>query len=254
MFSIVLEAIEDVEKEVAISNLVTMLGIKSSTASQLIKNSPLKVYNDLAANDAKIMVEALNLTTLVVWRVVLSSQSELPKVNWNKEPMILNKTIAQIKEKIDPEKTGVSMIEMEAQFQVKPNLLETRSATFSDVSMTVLQGLGEGLNSAIETKDTISDTNSSISEDDIPNVHKELALKPGFYNLFLPALKSKNSKKVVEQLCTDILEWDSKMVKTALQKPIVCVAKDVDHIEGSQIIEKFEEQGILLNKKLITKM
>jgi hypothetical protein len=255
MFSVILESLDNINTKAGVENLIKVLGIKRGTASQLISNLPLKVYNNLSSSDAKVMVEALNTTTLVIWRVVVTNQSDLPKVNWNKEPLILGKSIADIKMKNNPKLTGVAMLELESEFHVKNDSSGT-SASFSDVSQTVLRGLGEGLDAAIQTKDTISETNttSQTYQDDLENNENRILLKPGFYNLFLPALKSKNSKKIVEELCREILEWDTKSIKNALLKPIVCVAKDVDHVEGSQIIDEFEKHGILLNKKLVTKI
>ncbi len=256
MFSVVLESLDNINAKAGVENLIKVLGIKRGTASQLISNLPLKVYNELQAADAKTMVEALNITTVLIWRVVMTNQSDLPKVNWHKEPMILGKSITDIKKKNNPNLTGVAMLELDSEFQIKNDPMETGSGSFADVSQTVMRGLGEGLDAAIQTKDTISETNTTLQrfQDDLENHENKITLKPGFYNLFLPALKSKNSKKIVEELCREILEWDTKTIKNALLKPIVCVAKDVDHVEGSQIIEEFEKHGILLNKKLITKI
>jgi hypothetical protein len=263
MYSIVLSGTDKVDSSLAINNLVDTLGIKKSTAEQLVNKAPLKVYNDLTTDDAILLVEALNITTISIWRVVVSEQSNLPKVNWNKPPLILNRTLEEMKAKLDPEITGVINLapnksKSKRAQQTDTSTGDTLDGVFSDVSETVLIGLSEGLDAAIATKDTFTDTSSlpgqTSDSEDLPNKESEIKLSPGFYNLFLPALKSKNTKKMVESLCADILEWDSKSIKNALSKPIVCVAKEVDHVEGSLIISEFEKNGILLNKKLVSKI
>lgn len=254
MYSVILEEPKNIDLQAATLNLIKVLEIKTKTAKQLISNAPLKVYNQLSPEDAKIMVESLNITTLLHWRVDRSTECGYSKVNWNKTPMIYGKSIEDLKKKNNPEKTGVAFLPGLSNTSNEKSL-SSESATF-DESLSLMEGLSAGLDEAISTKTDSNLAESSALMTDasnIPGVDQSITLQPGFYNLLLPALKSKNSKKVAEDLIISVLELDPKEVKEMMTKPIVTIAKDVDHIEGSEIMKQFEASGILLNVKLLKK-
>jgi hypothetical protein len=100
----------------AIKSLVDRLGIKEKTATQIINNIPLKIYQDLSPHEGRILVEALNLSTLIHWKMVRTEDAKIPAVNWNKKPSINGMPLEELISKNDPIKTGVS--------QFFPNLVQ----------------------------------------------------------------------------------------------------------------------------------
>ena len=124
---------------------------------------------------------------------------------------------------------------------------------------SVIRHLNEDLEQAyrdkvIDKKEQSDDDSLPAFDTDSQNVpvinNTESILEPGFYNVFLPLLKSKQQKAIAEKLCENILKWDAKEIKEHLSKPIVCIAREVDDIHASRLIESFQKGGFTLNAKL----
>lgn len=79
-------------------------------------------------------------------------------------------------------------------------------------------------------------------------------LSPGLYQLFLPPLRQKKQKTLASDLCTELLGWSESETKDALKKRFVCVAKDIDHVDGSKMLDVFEERGLKLTSKKIASL
>lgn len=74
-------------------------------------------------------------------------------------------------------------------------------------------------------------------------------LEPGLYQLFLPSLKSKVQKTLALDLCQELLGWSEKETIEALKRKVVCVARNIDHADGSLMMDAFENKGLNLNSK-----
>lgn len=249
--------------ELVAKNLTTVLGVKTATAKSILNNLPLKVYHDLDPYTARIIVEALNITTLIDWEMQAMESCKYPKVHWNKIPQINGMRIEAIMQKNDPIKTGVA--EFFPGFMA-PSEEDSADGTASesnilDAAESFVTHLSEDLEAVYQKKSQKTPQKSDdslpafMTDDQMaPGLTNGNILKPGFYNLYLPALKSSSSRKLAEEICETLLSWDSKTIKEAFARPIICVAKNVDHLDGDQLISDFEKHGVQLNSKLISKI
>lgn len=249
-----------------VSDLVEVLGVKAKTAEQILKNIPLKVYNKLDSGSARILVEALNVMTKLDW-VMVPSEDDTPAVNWNKPPKLKGMTLEDLVKKNHPKKTGVAKFFPELAPEIaagqdsmsKVMSTEAPDQTILKTADSVIRHLNEDLEAAFKNK-VVDKRNNKPDEDslpafdtdsqNIPGVNQHAKLEAGFYNLFLPLLKGKNQKQLAEKLCHDILKWGPKEIKENLAKPIVCIAREVDDIDASRLVESFQKGGLAVNAKL----
>lgn len=249
-----------------VNDLVEILGVKAKTAEQILKNVPLKVYNKLDYGSARILVEALNVMTKLDW-VMVSSDDDTPAVNWNKPPKLKGMTLEDLVKKNHPKKTGVAKFFPELAPEIAAGMdsiskvmsAESPDQTILKTADSVIRHLNEDLEAAF--KDKVVKKRDAPPADDslpafdtdsqnIPGINQNSKLEAGFYNLFLPLLKGKNQKHLAEKLCHDILKWNAKEIKENLSKPIVCIAREVDDIDASRLIESFKQGGLAVNAKL----
>lgn len=245
-------------------DLVQVLGVKRKTAEQILKNVPLRVYNKLDVGSARILVEALNVMTSLDW-VMVGPDDDTPSVNWNKPPTIKGMSLENLVRKNHPKKTGVAKFFPElapeiAAAQDSPSTVADASdspdQTILKTADSVIRHLNEDLEQAYRNKDKEPSDEDSLPAFDtdsqnMPVINNtESILEPGFYNLFLPLLKGKQQKQIAEKLCQSILHWSGKELKENLSKPIVCIAREVDDIDASRLIQSFERGGLSVNAKL----
>lgn len=272
-----------------VSSLAANLGVKLKTAQQIVENIPLRVYNDLEVEEGRILVEALNVVTPLQWKVLLQADADLPSVSWNKKAMVMGMSLDQIIDKNKPEKTGYQVIlskinkkqddkktESTEDSKVKPlkskaKILKPKSSkssgssdedssedsTILKTADSIVRNLSADLEEAVKNKTLPVDANASLpgyamDSQNIPG-KSDHKLEPGFYNLYLPALKSKDKPKV-EKMCRDALGWTDEDVSRYFSKPIVCIARNVDDIDASRLSDRFAQIQISLNCKLRSKL
>jgi len=247
-----------------VEDLADVLSVKRKTAEQILKNVPLRVYNKLDKGSARILVEALNVMTTLDW-VIVSSDDDIPSVNWNKSPKIKGLTLEELVKKNHPKKTGVYkffpelMPEIAAAQESPATVTESADQTILKTADSVIRHLNEDLEQAF--KNNVLDKKKDVAADDslpafdtdsqnVPGINNKATLEPGFYNLFLPLLKGKQNKHLAEKLCHSILKWNAKELKENLSKPIVCIGREIDDIDASRLIASFEKGGLNVNAKL----
>ena len=249
-----------------VEDLANVLGVKAKTAEQILKNVPLRVYNKLDIGSARILVEALNVTTRLDW-VLVSPDDDIPAVNWNKHPTIHGMSLEDLVKKNHPKKTGVVKFFPSLAPEISAGMdsinkvsEEAPDQTILKSADSVIRHLNHDLEAAYKNK-IIDKPRDVLDEDSLPafdtDSQNELGLdqkgsklESGFYNLFLPLLKGKGQRQLAEKLCHEILRWDAKEIRENLAKPIVCIAREIDDIDAARLIESFEKKGMDVNAKL----
>ena len=92
-----------------------------------------------------------------------------------------------------------------------------------------------------------------LDSQNIPGNMKS-SLAPGFYNLYLPPLKTRELRQAAETLCQQTLNWDHETFLESMAKPIVCIARNVDDVDALRLMERFQRIDIVLNCKLRSKI
>lgn len=278
------------QEKLAVESLVNHLGVKEKTAKQILSNVPLKVYSQLKKREGRILVEALNLATSLQWEVMREKDVKFPAVNWNKRPTILGMDLDDLVAKNNPHCTGVAKlypglaegfenpadkieVKEEGPRPAKANI-KKRSSTSGDSSSahetsadttilrtadSVITHLSADLEEAFRKKNlegqNPNETLPLYGDDsqNIPGTRKSI-LEPGFYNLYLPPIKTNDARKQVEELCSELFQWDRETYLEAMAKPIVCIARNIDDIDATRLMERFAKLNITLNCKLRSKI
>ena len=273
--------------EKAVASLVENLGIKAKTAQQIIDNIPLRVYNHLSLVEGRILVEALNVVTTLDWEVQSEVDATIPSVNWNKTPTVCGLSLVELVAKNDPVKTGVakiipalnlalpeapksvgpSVVEKKEELENSPVGLQKETTLGDDVESTILRtadsvvrhlsmDLAEAYlkkNSPLNPSETQSKAAFANDSQNIPGTMKS-KLAPGFYNLYLPAITNKDLRQKVSKMCQDSLNWTPAETMQNLSKPIICLARNIDDIDASRLMDQFAQINVTLNCKLRSKI
>jgi hypothetical protein len=284
------------QEDAAVQSLVQNLGVKFKTAQQIVSNIPLRVYNKLSLTEGRILVEALNVSTSLDWELLAENDTQLPSVNWNKEPMINGLSLDDLVQKNDPHKTGVAklipaLVNEQSSKSAKPKLslgkkavarpgttqsIEPVPKTNEPETRPVTQSSGPD-STIIKTADSVvrhlsMDLAEAYRKNTLPNPTETQSLpafandsqnfpgtmksrlEPGFYNLYLPAINNNETRNKVMQMCQDALNWSSDDIQSNLSKPIVCIARNIDDIDATRLMDRFSQIDILLNCKLRSKI
>ena len=278
-------ASEDVDR--AVDSLVSNLGIKAKTARQIIDNIPLRVYNHLSLAEGRILVEALNVATTLDWEIQNEVDVTIPSVNWNKAPTVCGLSLIELVAKNNPEKTGVallipalkmaipdasnntvpSMVERKAALENSPVALEKDAKDSAEVESTILRtadsvvrnlslDLAEAYRKNVSPDAQVDNHLKTAFVNDsqnIPGTFKS-KLAPGLYNVYLPAISNKELRQKVYKMCQDALNWSSEETAQSLSKPIICLARNIDDIDASRLVDQFAQINVVLNCKLRSKI
>lgn len=262
-----------VMKSEALEAMSQYMGVKEKTAYQILENIPLKVYSGLDLDEARVLVEALNLLTPCQWEVMSEKEIKFASVSWNKKPTLMGKELAEVVDKNRFTNTGLDRFigelkanpgpKTERKSQSVPTHVEDEDGLNLEESSiirsadSVVRGLSEDLEEAYRKKvlkqpspdETMSPPAFFEDSQNVPGQHRAGGLDSGLYNIYLPKLRSREQREVVEELCQDLLGWSESDVNSALSKPIVCISRNTDDVDASKLQQEFSKRGIELQCK-----